>query len=396
MVVAAYTTGNGCILAASVEAKRLGIKTGMTVREGIAIYPALRALAPDPDKYRAVNRQLAALLGEYSAYVSVESIDEMVLTLADTPALARRLQKTATILDAMCHVAREIKDRIRAEIGEWITVSVGIAPNRYLAKVASGLEKPDGLRWITRENISSVFAGLKLEDLCGIKEGNANRLRSVGIYSPAAMLEATPELLKRGFHSLVGGHWWLRLHGWEDGGRYTSFGTPGETQKSFGQSFALPVAYSPTDPRLWQLLAQLVMKMARRLRQEGFVARGISVSLLFVDHTHWHTQELLPNAVFADIDFYNRMRAILLGAPARAVRLLAITSYRLEKNMYTQQSLLPEENRKHNLTVAIDAVHDRFGSFVVTPARMLAPIKSGLAAIERKVLDRIAFGKAGL
>lgn len=400
VVVAAYVTGNGCILTASVEAKRLGIKTGMPVREGRYIYPRLVVLPPDPDKYRAVNKQLTALLASYTSHLSVESIDEVVLSLADTPALTTLVTQGSSYLDAMKTIATEMKARIRAEIGEWITVSIGIAPNRYLAKVASGLMKPDGLRWITRENIVETLSTMQLIDLCGIKEGNASRLRSVGIYSPIALYQSPSETLKRGLRSIVGHHWYLRLHGWEDGARYTGFGSGnygeppfaegygGAQQKSFGQSYALPVAYAPTDPKLWQILAQLVMKMARRLRQDGCSARGVSVSLLFADHTHWHTQELLCTSLFADSDFFQHMQRMLAGAPDRAVRILAITCYRLEKDLYNQQSLLMEDNRKQNLTVALDAVHDRFGAFVVTTARMLA--------MERKVLDRIAFGKASL
>ena len=93
LVVAAYTTGNGCILAGSKEAKRLGIKTGMSVREGQGIYRNLIVLPPDPEKYRTVNHQLSALLGSYTDAIRVESIDEMVLSLKDTPALYRSIKK---------------------------------------------------------------------------------------------------------------------------------------------------------------------------------------------------------------------------------------------------------------------------------------------------------------
>src|SRR5260221_13546900 len=84
VVVAAYTTSNGCILAASVEAKRLGIKTGMYVGDGKKLFSKLVVLPPDPNKYRHVNRQLFTILSRYTAHVSVESIDEMVLSLANT------------------------------------------------------------------------------------------------------------------------------------------------------------------------------------------------------------------------------------------------------------------------------------------------------------------------
>jgi DNA polymerase-4 len=389
VVVAAYVTDSGSILAASREAKKLGIKTSMLVRAAKWIYPRLVVLAPDPEKYRVVNRKLAALLGEYTPYVSVESIDEMVLSLNHTPSFTKRRNQGMSELDAMRSIAAEIKGRIRAEIGEWITVSIGIAPNRYLAKVASNLEKPDGLQCITRENLPAVFAKLKLTDLTGIKEGNAARLIGANITTPLALLSADAKMLTRAFRSVLGYQWWMRLHGWEDGGIYKPFDAAPEVQKSFGQQYALPEGFAPTDSRLWQILSQLVMKMAWRLRQDGFVAHGVSLSLIFDDYTHFRASiDAKHTPLASDIDFYQLCRKMLSTAPDKIVKLIAVSTHRLQRTQFEQQSLLESDARKKSITQAMDAVHDRFGAFVVTPARMLA--------MKRKVLDRIAFGKAGL
>ncbi len=376
VVVAAYTTNNGCVLTASKEAKLYGIKTGMRVRDAKYLYPRLIVLPSDPDKYRVVNQQLTALLMKYSPNISVESIDEMVLDLKDTPKLLR------PDLNQMIYIAKEIKDRIKQEIGDWITVSIGIAPNRYLAKVASGLEKPDGLRWITKETIVSILEKMKLEDLCGIKDGNARRLKSVGIYTPLGMFYADSDTLKRGFHSIIGRDWWQKIHGFDPS---TS---SGQVNKTFGQSYAMSKFLLPTDSRVWQILSQLVMKMGRRLRSDGFSSRGVAVSLLFEDHTHWHTQELQEEPLFADNDLYQKIWRVLQKAPERAIRILAISCYQLHKDLYIQQSLLFDENKKRNLTRAIDAVQEKFGAFIITPARMIG--------MEHRVMDRIAFGKASL
>ena len=166
-------------------------------------------------------------------------------------------------------------------------------------------------------------------------------------------------------------------------------GFGGPQQKSFGQSFALPKGYVSADPKLWQILAQLVMKMGRRLRGAGFTASGMGISLLFRDYTHWHTQEKLTTSVFADCDFYDRFRGMLIGAPPdHPVRILAVYCYALESDIYAQLSLLPEENKKRNVAIALDRVQERFGDFVVAPGRMLG--------MGQWVLDRIAFGKAML
>lgn len=390
VVVAAYTTNNGCVLAASREAKKEGIKTGMRVKDAKYLYPRLVVLPSDPDKYRVVNQKLTALLLEYSPHLSVESIDEMVLSLADTPVFYKALESYSCVLDAMISIAKDMKRRVKEEIGEWITVSIGIAPNRYLAKIASNLEKPDGLRWITKENIVSVLQVLKLEDLCGIKQKNATRLRSAGIFSPLAMLHADADALKRGFHSILGRHWWLRMHGWDDGGMYKTFkdNERAAENKTFGQSYAMSKFLPPTDTRVWQILSQLVMKMGRRLRVDGFSSRGLALSLLFEDYTHWHTQEMSLEPLFADHDMYKKLKTVLTKAPNRPIRIIAISCYALHKDLYDQQSLLVEENKKRNLTRAIDAVQERFGAFVITSGRMIG--------MENQVMDRIAFGKSGL
>lgn len=383
VVVAAYVKEYGCILAASREAKKLGVKTGMQVREGKALAPGLIVLPSDPSKYRAVNRQMLGILQSYTPHISVESIDEMVMNFANTPTIERL---------SMEDIAREIKLRIRNEIGEWITVSCGIAPNRYLAKVASGLQKPDGLVAITKENIVETFSHMELTDFCGIKEGNSERLRSAGIMTPLAFYRASSIELKRAFHSITGHYWWLRLHGYEDGSMYKefdkeaafaeSYGEP--KQKSFGQSYVLGIARATDDPRLWQILTQLVMKMGRRLRADGFMAYGVGISTMFLDHTHWHTQEKKAFALYSDLDFYTALRTMLTHAPEKQVKLLAVYCYALHHEAGVQDSLFPEENRGKSVTRAIDAIQNRFGDFVIYPARMVQ--------MEQKVLDRISFG----
>ncbi|HLD24649.1 MAG TPA: hypothetical protein VJB96_01905 [Patescibacteria group bacterium] len=308
VAVAAYVKDYGCILAASYEAKRLGVKTGMRVKEGRMLAPRLIVLPPDPPKYRAVNKQLFALLSFYTPHISVESIDEMVMKLSQ-PEAGRPLAE---------NIAKDIKQRIKKEIGEWITVSIGIAPNRYLAKVASGLEKPDGLVAITQENVIETFGNMQLTDFCGIKEGNAGRLRAAGIRTPLEFFRASTADLKRAFRSIVGYQWWLRLHGYEDGVMYKDFEKDREEeQKSFGQSYALGRPYLASDPRLWQILTQLVMKMGRRLRHDGFVAYGAGISLLFGGYTHWHTQEKHAAPLCTDRDFFLVFRQMLEAAPMK-------------------------------------------------------------------------------
>lgn len=425
VAVAAYTTSRGCILAASVEAKKFGVKTGVRVEDGKSLCPRLVVLPPDPEKYRFVNHELKTLLSEYSADLSVESIDEMVVNFCDSPSLSIRIKNRmdyqSTDFNQLNHesriknhesiihnsyflirqtakvmqdIAREIKYRIRTEIGDWLMVSVGIAPNRYLAKVASSLHKPNGLDVITEENIEETLGSLALEDLCGIKQGIGSRLRSVGIDTPIKLYYSDAKLIANGVRSITGYHWWLRLHGWEDGSRYKAFGQEapfaqgfgGPQQKSFGQSYAFGKPYTNRENGLYQVLWQMVAKMGRRLRQDGATASGIFTSCLFVDHSHWGQGKKIQAFLSTDFDFYARMKSLVGMAPEKPVRILAVGCFQLNY-LGKQQSLLEEDNTKQSLTQAIDTIHDRWGDGVVTSGRVLGTAQH--------VLDRIAFGKAG-
>ena len=173
VAVAAFDSPSGCIIAPSIEAKKLGIRVGMKVKDGKMVYRDLIVLTPDPNKYRTVNLALKKILSDYTDKLTPASIDEFILDLEDCPALER----------GIFNIAREIKKRIRDEIGEYLTVSCGIAPNRFLAKTAASLHKPDGLDMIDKTNFRKIYSNLKLTDLCGIKVRNAIRLANFGIFT---------------------------------------------------------------------------------------------------------------------------------------------------------------------------------------------------------------------
>ncbi|MBI2028879.1 hypothetical protein HYT02_00485 [Candidatus Gottesmanbacteria bacterium] len=366
IAVAAYTSPGGCILAASIEAKKLGIKTGMRVKEGREIYPKIIVLPPDPNKYRFVNRKLVALLREYSSEVYIKSIDEMVLNFSGSPCFEKGLKNTAV----------EIKRRIKEEIGEWLTMSVGIAPNRFWAKLASSLKKPDGLIEINYTNAQDKLSKIQLSDIHGIKTGNIARLNLAGIYTPSQFYNSPIPLLKRAFGGIAGYYWYLRLHGFEiDNVEFS--------RKSYGNSYAL---YKKTADinELSKILCKLVEKMGRRLRRGGYTAQGIHVSCLLSDYSYWHQGNKTEKAMYTNTELYREALKILKRKPDKEVKILAVSCYLLEKNLYNQLGFFEDEASKRKLSQAVDKINDRYGDFVVSSARMMG--------LDNKVLDRIAFG----
>jgi DNA polymerase-4 len=368
VAVAAFITDRGCILAASVEAKQLGIKTGMRVMDGRAIYPKLIVLPPDPWKYRNVHLKLRKLISGYTSDFSPKSIDEFVLNMKDYPKL---------LSGNMTRIGMEIKQRIKREVGEWLTVNVGIAPNRYLAKVAAGLNKPDGLDEINKSNFLNVYSKLKLTDLTGIKEANAARLNGMRIYSVLDFYQAPVWRLKAAFHSITGLYWHLRLSGYEVDD--IEFG-----RRSYGNSVALGRNLS-TPFELSPVLARLTEKMCSRLRGAGYAAGGIHLMLVYKNGSVWHKGRLLPQPQFDSKDFYKAAFRLLVEAgPNSPVLNIAVSCFNLTRLETLQLNMFEDMNKKQNLVRALDTVNERWGGFTVGSAKSFGGAKM--------VLDRIAFG----
>ena len=367
VAVAAYKSPGGCILASSVEAKKLGVRTGMRVKDGKLLCPDLVVMEPDPPKYRFVHLKLKEIVGRYTPDVFPRSIDEFVLDLEGCPAFKMGMRE----------VAKKIKSDIKREAGDFITVSVGIAPNRFLAKLASGLNKPDGLDEINKDNFLDIYRRLSLQDLCGIAQNNAVRLGNSGVYTVLDFYNADISTLKRAFHSIGGYYWYLRLRGWEIDSIEFS-------RKSFGNSYALPKPLSKPD-ELSPVLSKLTEKMCFRLRSAGFKAKGVGLFINYRGGNFWHKTRLMPDFLYESGDFFKSAYKILCQSPyEESVRVLAVCCFALAKSAMLQPDMFGVQEKKVNLANSIDEINSRWGGFVLGPASLLLS--------KENVQDRIAFG----
>jgi DNA polymerase-4 len=418
VAVSAYDTPRGMVLASSYEAKRLGIKLGVNNSEARALAPQVVILTPDPAKYREAHARFKNLLLEYTSEVTPKSIDEFVLDFNGSPAL--RAGKT------MECIGLEIKERIREQLGEWVTVNVGIGTNRFLAKYAAGFGKPDGMTTIDHTNLEEKYSGMHLTDLPGINVRYQARLMACGIMNPLDFLHADVDILKKVvFKSVVGYYWWARLRGHEVDNR--TFST-----RSIGHQYA--VSKKTADKKeLEKLLMKLCEKVGRRLRKKNFCARGIHLYLGFeqyrpdvglpyekyrdteknrgigstgFDNIHrlrnWHEGRRLDHRLYATTDIFSAARHLLHKAEVTArVKLIAITVYDLEPwdpeqltifstdpsgSSYVGMSEYRSQEAVRRLSNAMDAVNTRYGEFVITPATMMN--------MKGEILDRIAFANA--
>ncbi len=339
-------TEHTAIITASYEAKEKGVKVGMKLKEAKILCPDIIALESDPSKYRYVYHKLLAIMGEYSAHVTMKSIDEGIIDFHNTSAdISGR---------DLVEIGLEIKQRLKDEIGVWMRCNVGIATNRFLAKTAAGLHKPDGLDVITSHNIKEVLGGLKLTELTGIAHRNQKRLNSVGIYTPLEFLAAdTTTLHKIVFKSVVGDWWHKRLRGWEVDDVETKMGR-------VGRQYVLE-RFDLTHTEVLQRLHHLCESVGSRMRTQNLAARGIYVYAKTYERTYWHSSALTPLPFFSDQSIYAHAQHLFTKAPD-GIREIGIHCYELVPLENNQVSLFADQiAREHQVVEAIDGVNKRYG-----------------------------------
>lgn len=369
VVVAAYDTPNACIIAPSIEAKRLGIKTGMRIREAWLLSRDIIIRTPDPQKYRDVHLKFKKIFKEYSPDVTPKSIDEAVIDF--TP-----VEKWQPDL---IRIAREIKLRMKQEIGEWIICSVGISTNMFLAKLAASLHKPDGLDLIDYHNLLDIYQHIDLLGLNGINTRYQARLNMYGIHTPLDFYNAPLDVLeKQVFKSIVGRKWYEKLRGFEADQK--EFAT-----KTIGQQYALKI---PTlnKKELSRLLMKLCEKMGRRLRKKGMTARGIHIWCLYKDWTSWHRGRMTDADLYTTFELYRYGQLVFNQQPfPKPITHMGISCYALQPCDRLQMGLFEELHTKERKAAdAMDAINNKYGEFTIVPGNMME--------MDDLILDRIAFG----
>ena len=259
--VCVYTGRQGCVIAPSIEAKLKGVKTGMRLDEAIALCPDLVPIETHPGRYREFHVKIIDVLREFADDVVPKSIDEAVVDLTNYQLAYPDMRKTAL----------DIKRAIHQRVGDWLRCSIGIAPNVFLAKLASDIQKPDGLTIITPDTIDDVLRTLILTDLPGIGHRMAARLQAGGVHTPIALRHASPEHLRAVCHSIIGWHWHLRLN---FGGEVDLDTNP--DNKSMSAMRTISAEQRETPDRLDELLQSLCLTLERRMVQKGVFCQDMS------------------------------------------------------------------------------------------------------------------------
>ena len=322
------SSGRTVITTASYEARKFGVKTGMAVWEAKRCCPQLTLVVGDNRKYTFTSSRIVEIMKEYTPLVEVFSIDEAWLDVTHSLSLFGSPERIAFL----------IKARILHNFG--ITCSIGIAPNKLLAKLASDMQKPDGLTVILPENVQKTVEHLPAKELCGI----GKRLQEMG-----QGIDNSPVI---------------------------PMGKDDEV-KSVGHSMTLRHDISRREDIL-KFLLQLSEMVGRRARRYRVLGKTVHLHIRFADfYSNIGKQDTLKNYTNLSEGIYNAAVAILdtLELPQevrqRGIRLTNL-QYQTE-----QLPLFEEERRKSRMVQAMDSVNNRFGDFTVTYGSLLAANEKG-------------------
>jgi DNA polymerase-4 len=338
------------VTTASYEARPHGIKSGMPLFEAKKRCPTLLCVEADIPKYIDASLRALNILQEFTPDVEVYSIDEAFLDITGSLLLFKGAE----------NIARIIKKSIKAQVG--ITCSIGIASNKLLAKLASDMEKPDGLKIIRDEEISSLLEGLPVEEMWGIGSRLAKYLNEMGIVTCGQLARIPVHLLERRF-GIIGRVLHNMARGVDDS-PVVRFGTEPDA-KSMGHSMTVQRDLKLRKEISWYLFLLSEM-LGRRLRSGGYAGRTVVLTLRYTDFHTFSRRMTLKRHINTGPQIHETAERILDGIRLRdAVRLVGVSLANLARGAI-QIPLFEGERRKVEVILAMDRVNDRYGDFALS------------------------------
>ncbi len=354
-----------CAIAASYEAKAYGIKTGTMIYKARALCPDLITVPARHDKYVEYHHKIMAQINEFLPLTKICSVDEV----------ACRLMGSECKEENAINIAKNIKKAITDNVGVCLRSSVGIGPNRFLAKVASNLQKPDGLTVLYATELPERLAHLELKDLPGIGRSMDERLRRAGVYDIKTFWNLNPKHVRSIWHSVEGERFWYALRGIET----TTDQAP--IRRTIGHSHVLaPTMRPPHKARI--VARRLTLKAASRLRRLGFFSGNFSLYVRYdlpqnnkkndTTKYKWQMDIKLPLAEdsFSFLKALNSLwQQMIHDDNPRRVKQISVTLYglvaqdKIMADMFEQlNDPITITNRKNSrLSAAMDMINAKYG-----------------------------------
>ena len=337
-----------CLIAASYEAKKYGVKTLTNVGEAKAKIPDIALVVARHELYIDIHHRAVKAVDEIAPVRKVLSIDEMV---CDLPAGYKAPERA-------CELAMDIKHHLSASIGEYMKVSIGIAPNLFLAKLASDMQKPDGLVVLEEQDVPAKIRHLDLRALNGVGKNMETRLRQYGINTIDDLYRQTEDQLHTIWGGVGGNRFYQKLRGVEVAEIHNEMG-------SISHSHVLPPDLRTRDSAL-AVLNRLTQKAAMRLRKACHTTGHVAIKVKHLNAPTWETDTRLQathdtlDLIHAVTGLWNKYPARKSGKSATPLQ-VAVVLGDLVPDASQNFSLFGENPTKEKLNAAIDALNTRFG-----------------------------------
>lgn len=346
--------GRGVVSACSYEARPFGLRSAMPISQAYRLCPQAVYLPVDPEKYERESERIFVILERFTPDIEPISIDEAFLDITASHQL----------LGTPEEVCREIKRAIRAETG--LSASIGLAPNKMTAKIASEIGKPDGLVVVTEETLLDFLHPLPVGRLWGVGEKTRREFESLGIRTIGDLARSDRRALVRRF-GRSGDHVWRLANGLDP--RDVA---PGDETKSVGNEHTFE---KDIDDRhlMLDILMALSEHVSLRLRQAGLRGRTVTLKLRLADFSTFSRASTLPRATNFAEDLFRAVRVKLEEFPLRKkVRLLGLSVSNLsgpgeQPGLFSDQP--PDLEKKEKLHQALDAIKGKFGERAIRRRR---------------------------
>jgi len=342
-----------CVIAASAEAKAYGIATGTAVHDAKKLCPTIRLVEARPSLYVEYHERIVAAIERCIHVDHVCSIDEVYGQLLGDECKP----------DRAAAIAFAIKAEIRQAVGPRIRCSIGIAPNAWLAKVASDMHKPDGLTMILAEQMPETLYRLKLTDLPGIASGMAARLNRFGVHHVHQLCALNEAQMRTAWGSdVLGTIWWQQLRGADLPYRPTR-------RRMVGHSHVLPPALR-TDGKAYAVLVRMVHRAATRMRTLGYYATRLTVAADHLNAPSWEKRF----SIGLCRDTLTMIGALSKAWPSRPPHVpfrVAVVLSELVADRSAELPLFPDQARRSALADVMDRINRKYGSNAIVPAGMV-------------------------
>ena len=338
-------TGRGVVAACSYEAREFGIHSALPISQAWRRCPSAVYLRPRFDRYKEVSGTIMEIFRRYTDLVEPLSIDEAFLDVSGSTKLMGSAEQ----------IARDIKATIRKETG--LTASVGVAPNKFLAKIASDLRKPDALVVVPEGGIERFLADLPISKLWGVGPKTAARLEPLGIRT-VGELAAKPRATMVQTLGASGDHLWRLARG-EDDRPVVSEWEP----KSISNETTFEKD-TRDHGRLLDTLRRLSDKVAGRLRRQRYRTRRVTLKLRYASFTTYTRQTSLPEPIDTGNEIFETVRNLFEQFSLdESVRLIGVGTGNLirEGEQPEQLALFSKAPRGDRLADALDEIHERYG-----------------------------------